>query len=267
PAILEDPVKGEEARKLFDDAMGMLEDIISKKMLLAKGIIGIYHCNSVGDDVEIYKDDSRKELVTTLHFMRNQEQKEAGKPNLCLADFVAPRESGQVDYLGAFVVTAGLGVKEWVQQYEQELDDYQAILIKVLADRLAEAFAERLHHQVRKEFWGYAKEEDLDIQSMLQEGHQGIRPAPGYPACPDHSEKEQLYDLLGVVKNIDVRMTENFAMYPAASVCGYYFSHPESRYFNLGKINKDQVSDYSRRKNSTADRIEKLLNPVLNYTL
>ncbi len=267
PAIFEDPVKGEEARKLFADAIEMLDDIIRKKMLLAKGIIGIYPCNSVGDDVEIYKDESRKEVVTTLHFLRNQEQKENGKPNLCLADFVAPRETGQADFMGAFVVTAGLGVKEWVQQYEQELDDYQAILIKVLADRLAEAFAEKLHHQVRKEFWGYAKEEDLDIQSILREGYQGIRPAPGYPACPDHSEKEQLFDLLAVDKNIDVRLTENFAMYPAASVCGYYFSQPESRYFNLGKISKDQISDYSRRKNNTTDRTEKLLNTVLNDTL
>ncbi|MBN1199251.1 MAG: methionine synthase, partial [Bacteroidales bacterium] len=181
PAILEDPVKGEEARKLFNDAIHMLDDIISKKMLLAKGIIGLYPCNSIGDDIEIYRDDKRKVTVTTLHFLRNQEQKEGGRPNLCLADFVAPRETGIVDYMGIFVVTAGLGVKEWVQQYEQELDDYQAILIKVLADRLAEAFAEKLHQQVRKEFWGYAREEDLDIHSTLREGYQGIRPAPGYP--------------------------------------------------------------------------------------
>ncbi len=267
PAIFEDPVKGKEARKLYDEAIEMLDDIVSKKMLLAKGIVGIYPCNSIGDDVEIYKDGTRTEVVTTLHFLRNQEQKESGKPNLCLADFVAPKETGQADYIGGFVVTAGLGVKEWVQQYEQELDDYQAIMIKVLADRLAEAFAEKLHHQVRKEFWGYGRDEELDIPSILREGYQGIRPAPGYPACPDHSEKEQLFDLLAVDKNIDVRLTENFAMYPAASVCGYYFSHPESHYFNLGKINKDQVSDYSRRKKSTIDRIEKMLNPVLNYTL
>ncbi|MFC2101604.1 methionine synthase [Bacteroidota bacterium] len=267
PAIFDDPVKGEEAKKLFDDAIEMLNSIIKKKMLLAKGIMGIYPCNSVGDDVEIYADDSRREIVTTLHFLRNQELKESGKPNLCLADFVAPKETGQVDYIGGFVVTAGLGVKEWVQQYEQELDDYQAILIKVLADRLAEAFAEKLHHQVRKEFWGFGRDEDLEIQAILREGYQGIRPAPGYPACPDHSEKEQLFELLAVDKNIDVRLTENFAMYPAASVCGYYFSHPESRYFNLGKINKDQVSDYSRRKGITTDRIEKLLNTVLNYNV
>lgn len=267
PAIFDDPVKGEEAKRLFHDASAMLDDIIRKKMLLAKGIIGIYPCNSVGDDVEIYRDNSRKELVTTLHFLRNQEQKEEGKPNLCLADFIAPRETAQVDYLGAFVVTAGLGVKEWAEQFEQELDDYQAILIKVLADRLAEAFAERLHHQVRKEYWGYAKKEKLNVNEMLHEAYQGIRPAPGYPACPDHSEKEILFDLLAVDKTIDVRLTENFAMYPAASVCGYYFAHPESRYFNLGKINKDQVSEYVRRKNSTLDRIEKLLHPVLNYNL
>jgi len=266
PAILEDPVKGEEARKLLRDAHRMLDDIIGKKMLLAKGIIGIYPCNSVGDDVEVYKDDTRRTRIATLHFLRNQEQKEEGRPNLCLADFIAPRETGVPDYIGMFVVTAGLGVKEWVQQYEQELDDYQAILIKILADRLAEAFAEKLHQQVRREFWGYVREENLEIPSILREEYQGIRPAPGYPACPDHSEKEEIFRLLEVNKTIDVRLTDNFAMYPAASVCGYYFPHPESRYFNLGKISKDQVSDYSRRKNSSPDRIEKLLNNHLNYS-
>ncbi|MFH1159705.1 MAG: methionine synthase [bacterium] len=265
PGILNDPVKGEEARKLFDEATALLRDIIQKKMLLAKAIIGIYPCNSVGDDVEVYSDERRSEIVTTLHFLRNQQVKEEGVPNLCLADFVAPRESGTVDYIGAFVVTAGLGVKEWVEQYEQELDDYHAIQIKILADRLAEALAERMHHLVRKESWGYAKDENLDIQEMIREQYQGIRPAPGYPACPDHSEKQILFDLLQVDKNIDVRLTENFAMYPAASVCGYYFAHPESRYFNLGKISKDQVSDYTRRKNGSFETIEKLLNPVLNY--
>jgi len=265
PAILEDPVKGEEAKKLFQDASDMLKDITQKKMLLAKGIIGIYPCNSVGDDVEIYSDDNRSELITTMHFLRNQEKKEQGAPNFSLADFVAPKESGVIDYIGAFVVTAGLGVKEWVEQYEQELNDYQAVMIKLLADRLVEAYAECLHERVRKEYWGYAKKEELTVQSLLKSKYQGIRPAPGYPACPDHSEKEVLFNLLDVDKNIDVRLTENFAMYPAASVCGYYFSHPESRYFNLGKISKDQVSDYTRRKNVSFERVEKLLNPVLNY--
>ena len=265
PAILEDPVKGEEAKKLFQDASDMLKDITQKKMLLAKGIIGIYPCNSVGDDVEIYSDDNRSELITTMHFLRNQEKKEQGAPNFSLADFVAPKESGVIDYIGVFVVTAGLGVKEWVEQYEQELNDYQAVMIKLLADRLVEAYAECLHERVRKDYWGYAKDEELNVQSLLKSKYQGIRPAPGYPACPDHSEKEILFNLLGVDKNIDIRLTENFAMYPAASVCGYYFSHPESRYFNLGKISKDQVSDYTRRKNVSFERVEKLLNPVLNY--
>ena len=265
PAILEDPVKGEEATRLFEDATAMLKDITQKKMLLAKGIIGLYPCNSVGDDVEIYSDDIRSEVVSTLHFLRNQEKKESGTPNLSLADFIAPKEAGMIDYIGAFVVTAGLGVKEWVEQYEQELDDYQAIMVKVLADRLAEAFAERLHQLVRTEYWAFDKEEKLPLQSLLKEKYQGIRPAPGYPACPDHSEKKTLFNLLDVDKNIDVRLTENFAMYPAASVSGYFFSHPESRYFNLGKISKDQVSDYTRRKNASFDRVEKLLNSVLNY--
>lgn len=265
PAIFDDPVKGKEARKLYDEALSALDEIISKKMLLAKGITGIYPCNSVGDDLEIYADESHRQVVATLRFLRNQEQKEDGNPNLCLADFIAPKELGQPDYIGGFVVTAGLGVKEWAEQFEQELDDFRAIMIKLLADRLAEAFAERLHQQVRREYWGYKRDENLDIQEMLREAYQGIRPAPGYPACPDHSEKETLFDLLAVNKNIDVRLTENFAMYPAASVCGYYLSHPESRYFNLGRISKDQVSDYARRKNITIERTEKLLNPVLNY--
>jgi len=265
PAILKDPVKGEEATRLFADANAMLNEIISKKMLLAKGIIGFFPCNSVGDDVEIYSDDQRSELLTTLCFLRNQEKKEPGTPNLSLSDFIAPKDSGAVDYIGTFLETAGLGVKEWVEQFEQELDDYQAILIKVLANRLAEAFAERLHQLVRTEYWGYVKDETLNITEMLREKYQGIRPAPGYPACPDHAEKESLFQLLEVKKNIDVRLTESFAMYPAATVCGYYFSHPGSRYFNLGKISKDQVSDYARRKNCSFDRVEKLLNPNLNY--
>ncbi len=204
PAILEDPVKGEEAKRLFRDANKMLKDITQKKMLLAKGIIGIYPCNSVGEDVEVYSDDNRSEVVATLHFLRNQEEKGPAIPNISLADFVAPRESGVIDYIGAFVVTAGLGVKEWVEHYEQELDDYQAIMVKVLADRLAEAFAERLHQLVRTEYWGYDKEEALPVQSLLKEKYQGIRPAPGYPACPDHSEKKTLFGLLDVDKNIDV---------------------------------------------------------------
>lgn len=265
PEILEDPVKGDEARKLFEDAKTMLRDITDKHMLLAKGIIGIYPCNSVGEDIEIYTDNLRSAVLSTLHFLRNQQEKEEGVPNLSLADFIAPKESGMIDYIGAFVVTAGLGVKEWVGIYEQELDDYHALLIKILADRLAEAFAEVIHSKIRKEYWGYARDENLDIPSLLREQYLGIRPAPGYPPCPDHSEKKTLFELLEVDKHLDVRLTDSFAMYPAATVCGYYFSHPESSYFNLGKLGKDQVADYARRKHISMNHAEKLLKQNLNY--
>jgi 5-methyltetrahydrofolate--homocysteine methyltransferase len=265
PAILTDPVKGNEAQKLFREATALLDEIIRKNMLLAKAVLGIYPCNSVGDDVEVYTDEGRSEVSATLHFLRNQEVREAGSPNLCLSDFIAPRESGLIDYIGAFVVTAGLGVKEWVERYEQELDDYHAIQIKILADRLAEALAERMHMLVRREYWGYSKEENLEIRELLREQYRGIRPAPGYPACPDHSEKQNLFNLLQVDRTLDVRLTENFAMYPAASVCGYYFAHPESRYFTVGRIARDQVSEYARRKNGSFEATEKILQSVLTY--
>lgn len=265
PAILEDPVKGSEARKLLADAKKMLQEICDKKMLLAKGVAGIFPCNASGEDVLIYRDDSRTSVLTTFHFLRNQEKKEASQPNLCLADFVAPRDSGIPDYIGGFAVTAGLGVEEWVSFYEQQMDDYHAILIKILADRLAEAFAERLHQLVRKEYWGYAEAEELAVPDLLREEYRGIRPAPGYPACPDHSEKQVLFDLLMVCKQIDISLTESFMMYPAASVSGYYFSHPESRYFNLGKIGKDQLAEYAKRKNLSFEHAEKLLGQNLNY--
>jgi len=265
PAIFQDPVKGNEARKLFDDALKMLDDIIGKKMLIARGAIGFYPCNSIGDDIEIYADETRSKVITTIHFLRNQQQKSSGQPNLCLADFVAPRESGILDYLGGFAVTAGLGVEEWVANFEQELDDYNAILIKIIADRLAEAFAERMHELVRKEFWGYAREENLEIVDMIRETYQGIRPAPGYPACPDHSEKRLLFDLIEADKQIDIQLTENFAMYPGASVSGFYFAHPQAQYFNLGRISKDQVTDYAKRKNISFEHAEKFLTTHLNY--
>ena len=266
PAILEDPVKGSEARKLMADAKKLLAEISGKKMLLAKGVAGLYPCNAAGDDVLVYSDESRTTVLQTLHFLRNQQLKEEQQPNLCLADFVAPKETGIADYLGAFAVTAGLGVEEWVSQYEQELDDYHAILIKILADRLAEAFAERLHQLVRKEYWGYDPPEALDIRGLLREEYRGIRPAPGYPACPDHSEKQTLFSLLGVEKHIGISLTENFMMYPAASVSGYYFAHPEARYFNLGKIGRDQVAEYAKRKNVSFEHAEKLLGQNLNYS-
>ena len=265
PAILEDPIKGEEATTLYHDAKRMLNDIIQKKMLLAKGIIGIYPCNSVGDDVVIYTNEQRSKTLATLHFLRNQEKIAGQKPNKCLADFISPSESGHVDYMGFFVVTAGLGVKEWVDQYQKELYDYQSILIKTIADRLAEAFAERIHERVRKEYWGYDKEEQLPLRDLLRESYRGIRPAPGYPACPDHSEKAAIFNILGVEKTINVSLTENFAMYPEASVCGMFLAHPESHYFRVGKISRDQISDYARRKKTSPEKVEKLLNSNLNY--
>ena len=265
PAILQDPVRGPEARKLFDDARQMLSEITGKKMLIARGVIGFYPCNSIGDDVEVYADESRSRTITTLHFLRNQQQKEAGHPNLCLSDFIAPKDSDMTDYIGGFAVTAGLGVEEWVSNFEQELDDYNAILIKILADRLAEAFAEHMHLRVRKEFWGYVRDEDLDLFSLIREEYQGIRPAPGYPACPDHSEKRLLFDILEADKQIGIQLTENFAMYPGASVSGFYFSHPQSQYFNLGRISKDQITEYARRKNIGFDHALSLLNTNLNF--
>jgi len=265
PAILTDPVKGAEATKLFNDARRLLNEITGKKMLIARGVIGLYPCNSTGDDIEVYADESCSEVLTTFRFLRNQQLKDSGQPNLCLADFVAPKESGIVDYMGGFAVTTGLGVEEWVSRFEQELDDYQAILIKILADRLAEAFAELMHARVRKEFWGYAAVEKLDVPAMIREEYQGIRPAPGYPACPDHSEKRTLFDLLDAEGKVAIKLTENYAMYPAASVSGFYFSHPLAQYFNLGRISKDQLVEYAKRKSLSFDLAEKLLNTNLNF--
>ena len=265
PAIFEDPVKGTEARKLFEDAEKMLDEMAEKGMILAKGAIGFYPCNSSGDDIEIYEDETRSKTLATFRFLRNQQKKEDGSPNLCLSDFITPDKNGNVDYIGCFAVTAGLGLEEWVSYYESQLDDYSSILIKILTDRLAEAFAERLHQLVRKEYWGYAKEENLDVTSILKEEYQGIRPAPGYPACPEHSEKNGLFSLLDPDKLTGISLTENYAMYPAASVCGFYFSHPQSHYFALGKIGKDQIIDYARRKNISLELAERLLNTNLNY--
>jgi 5-methyltetrahydrofolate--homocysteine methyltransferase len=265
PAIFADPVKGSEARKLFDDAQKMLDEMVMKKMILAKGVIGFYPCNAAGDDIEIFSDDKRSETIATFRFLRNQQKKEDGSPNLCLVDFIAPGDKGPVDYIGCFAVTSGLGLEEWVSYYESQLDDYSAILVKILSDRLAEAFAERLHLLVRKEYWGYAREENLDLTAILKEEYRGIRPAPGYPACPEHSEKSVLFSLLDAEKHTGISLTENFAMYPAASVSGFYFAHPESHYFALGKIGKDQLTDYARRKNISIELAEKLLNTNLNY--
>jgi 5-methyltetrahydrofolate--homocysteine methyltransferase len=263
PAIFEDPEKGTEARKLFDDALEMLDEIVTRRMLQAKGVIGFFPARAHGDSVMLYNPQNPMEVLTTFHFLRNQEVKEPGIPNASLADFIAPADSGLTDYMGLFAVTAGLGIEPWVEAYEKEHDHYHSIMLKILADRLAEAFAEQLHHKVRTTHWGYQPDEQLTVPEILKEQYTGIRPAPGYPACPEHSEKRTLFDLLQVERNASVQLTENYAMYPAAAVCGYYFSHPESRYFNLGKITEEQVADYAQRKGIGGEEAERLLSTVI----
>ena len=265
PEILKDPKLGKEAQKLFDDAQKLLKEIIGKKWLTARGVIGFYPANSVGDDIEIYEDDKRKKLLTVIHSLRQQTKKNEGQPNVALSDFIAPKDSGAADYMGFFVTTAGQGLDEVAQRFEKAGDDYSAIMAKALADRFAEAFAEHLHERVRKEFWGYQKDESLTRQELVREKYVGIRPAPGYPACPDHTEKRILFDLLQAEKTTGVKLTESFAMWPASSVSGYYFSHPQSSYFAVGKIAKDQVEDYARRKGMPLAEIEKWLSPNLAY--
>jgi 5-methyltetrahydrofolate--homocysteine methyltransferase len=262
PSIFEDPVKGDEARKLFADGQEMLEKIIRNSMLKADGVIAFYPAASSGDDVNLFSDDH---IFSTLHFLRNQENKEEGIPNLCLADFIAPESSGIRDHIGMFAVTAGIGIEKWVERYEKDGDDYSSFMLKILADRLAEAFAELMHEKVRKEYWGYARDEKLAIKDLLKESYQGIRPAPGYPACPEHSEKFTIFELLEAEKHAGISLTENFAMYPAASVSGYYFMHPFAKYFNVGKLNRDQVSDFANRKGLSIQEAERLLRPSLGY--
>ncbi len=259
PAIFDDPVKGEEARKIYDDANQMLEKIIAGKWLHAEGVIGIYPAQAVGDSVEVFSPDQKKKQAD-FHFLRNQEKKEPDVPNLCLSDFIAPKETGLTDYLGFFAVTAGLGIEEHIKAFEKQHDDYQAIMLKVLSDRLAEAFAEQMHLRVRKEFWGYAPDEQMETKEILREKYRGIRPAPGYPACPEHSEKRTLFDLLQVEEKTGIRLTENYAMYPASSVSGFYFAHPEAKYFNVGRLLPDQLEDYARRKGLTVEKVKTLLN-------
>ncbi|MBN2639291.1 MAG: methionine synthase [Bacteroidales bacterium] len=261
PAIFDDPVKGEEAQKLFQDAQSMLDKIISEKWLKAKGVLGIYPANALDDSVEIYSEKGKP--IDTYHFLRNQEEKEGDYPNLCLSDFVAPKETGITDYMGFFAVTAGLGIEERIKAFEQDHDDYSAIMLKVLADRLAEAFAEHLHERIRKEFWAYAPDEQLSISELLREKYRGIRPAGGYPACPEHSEKEKMFDLLQATEKADISLTESYAMYPAASVSAYVFAHPDAQYFNVGNILPDQVADYALRKKLTEEKVKQLLNRSL----
>jgi 5-methyltetrahydrofolate--homocysteine methyltransferase len=265
PAILEDEVVGTEAQKLYNDARSMLRQIIDEKWLTAKAIFGLFPANAVGEEsVAVFADEGRKEQQAVLHFLRQQRQKAPGQPNLSLSDYIRKAADGP-DYIGAFAVTAGVGIEPHIKRFEAEHDDYHAIMLKALADRLAEALAERLHQRVRKEFWGYDQSEDLDNEALIAEKYKGIRPAPGYPACPEHTEKGTIWELLQVEEHIGIKLTESYAMYPAASVSGYYFAHPESKYFGLGQISKDQVEDYANRKDMSVEDAERWLAPVLNY--
>ena len=264
PEIFDHPQYGEEAKKLYGDARDMLKRIVSEKWLRANAVYGIFPASAEGDDILIYEDGERKKIRTRFTNLRNQTRKEEGQPNLCLSDFVAPRSSGVGDYLGAFAVTAGIGIEKKLKEFEREHDDYSAIMLKALADRLAEAFTELLHEEIRRNSWGYAAGEKLDMDSLLREEYSGIRPAHGYPACPDHSEKAVLFELLDAPSQ-GIRLTENYSMFPAASVSGLIFAHPESRYFFVGKIGRDQVEDYARRKNLSVSQVESLLASNLNY--
>ncbi|MGD9000106.1 MAG: methionine synthase, partial [Granulosicoccaceae bacterium] len=266
PKIFDDPAKGEEAHKLYDDAQRMLEQIIDEHWLRARAVVGFFPANQIGsDDIEVYSDTAHDGVLTILHHLRQQTERPRGKPNRCLADFVAPRDSGLTDYIGGFVVTAGLGIEEHVKRFEEAHDDYHAIMLKALADRLAEAFAERMHERVRKEFWAYAADESLSNEELIHEAYKGIRPAPGYPACPDHTEKATLWQLLDAGHSTGVLLTESYAMWPASSVSGWYFSHPDASYFAVGKLNRDQVEDYARRKGMTSAEAERWLAPNLGY--
>jgi 5-methyltetrahydrofolate--homocysteine methyltransferase len=265
PAILSDPTVGPEATKLFHDAKALLKQIVDERLIQANGVVGLFPAQRVGhDDVDVFMPGTQ-ELLTQFHFLRQQNEKAAGTYNYSLADYIAPSDSGKTDYIGGFAVTAGIGLEKLVAQFERDLDDYNSILAKALADRLAEAFAECLHQKVRKEIWGYAANETLDNDALIREKYQGIRPAPGYPACPDHTEKRILFDLLNAEENTGITLTESMAMWPASSVSGFYFSHPASRYFGLGKISEDQVTDYAQRKGKSKAEMERWLSPNLNY--
>jgi len=265
PAILEDDVVGEAARHLYDDARAMLERIVAEGWLRARAVVGLFPANSVGDDIVVYGDEQRATEIATLHQLRQQRRLPDGQPNLCLADFVAPQESGVVDHVGAFAVTAGLGIEPHVAAFEKQHDDYNAIVLKALADRLAEAGAEYLHARVRRDFWGYAAAEALDNDALIAEAYAGIRPAPGYPACPDHTEKTTLWNLLDVEKQAGIELTDSYAMYPAASVSGWYLGHPDAKYFQVGKIGRDQAEDYARRKGNPLGTVERWLASNLGY--
>ena len=257
---------GEAASALYRDAQAMLKKIVEQKWLSANAVFGLFPANTVNnDDIEIYADKARTRVAMTFHNLRQQTTKPAGRPNLCLADFVAPKETGIRDAIGAFAVTAGLGIDARIKAFEELHDDYSAIILKALADRLAESFAEHMHWRIRREFWGFAKDENLSTEQLVAEEYRGIRPAPGYPACPDHTEKGPLFEMLKAPENAGIIITESYAMVPTAAVSGFYFSHPEADYFAIGKIGKDQVEDYAKRKGWTVEETEKWLAPVLAY--
>ena len=265
PNILEDKIVGKEAKKLLSDALKMLDTLIAEKWLDNKAVVGIWPANAVGEDIEVYTDESRNEVADKFYTIRQQQKKKEGLPNHSLVDFVAPKESGVKDYVGGFVITAGIGIEKHVERFEADHDDYNSIMLKALADRFAEAFTELMHEKVRKEIWGYAANEKLGNEDLIKESYKGIRPAPGYPACPDHLEKPTLFKLLNAEKLTGVSLTESMAMYPTASVSGWYFAHPDSKYFGIGKIEKDQIEDYAKRKGESVEFIEKWLGPNLNY--
>jgi 5-methyltetrahydrofolate--homocysteine methyltransferase len=265
PAILDDEKFGAAARALHHDALEMLRRIVGEKWFRAGAVVGFWPANSVGDDIVLYADDTRKHSLAVLHGLRQQLVHREGRANVALSDFVAPRDSGLADYVGGFAVTTGLGEDAAAERFKQQHDDYSAILVKALADRLAEALAERMHQRVRRELWGYAPDETLGPDDLIGEKYRGIRPAPGYPAQPDHTEKSTLFRLLAPEQQIGIQLTESFAMWPGASVCGLYFSHPESRYFGVGKIERDQIEDYAERKSWTIAEAERWLAPILNY--
>jgi 5-methyltetrahydrofolate--homocysteine methyltransferase len=264
PAIFTHEKYGEQAKKLFADAQKLLHEIVSDKLLTARGVYGFFPANSVGDDVELYTDESRTKILTTFHFLRQQMDKAPGEFNHCLADFIAPKSSELPDYIGAFAVTTGIGIEPICERFERDHDDYNSIMTKALADRLAEAFTEYLHKRARDD-WGFGKTENLSTEDLIREKYRGIRPAAGYPACPDHTEKWILWQLLDVEQNADIKLTESCAMWPASSVSGLYFGHLESKYFAVGKIDRGQALDYHLRKAMLLQEVEKWLSPYLNY--
>jgi 5-methyltetrahydrofolate--homocysteine methyltransferase len=266
PQILDDKVVGIEAVKLYDDATKMLQDIITNQWLRAKAVIGIWPANTVNfDSIEVYDPTNPEKVIHQFECLRQQVKKAAGQPNLSLSDFVAPKESGKKDYIGGFAVTAGIGIERHLERFEKNHDDYSIIMIKALADRLAEAFAELMHAKVRKDFWGYARREKLTNEELIKEKYRGIRPAAGYPACPDHTEKPGLFDILNATEHTGITLTENFAMYPASSVSGLYYASPHCKYFGVGRVGKDQVKSIAERKGIDFATMERWLASNLNY--